>query len=217
MLNGRQLMAAAGLVLAIAACERTITGPPVYVDRPRTDTLLVVRWDTLVTVRPETTFTQLLGRTDTLIVDRPVIVVRVDSLRIITHDTVVVRDTVRHTDTLTKVDTVTVVRRDTVVVVKPETVYVHRGPAELPRLTVDTRMPDMPMNGDTTYTGVDGKRYCFGPYVTRDEWCPQYVPGSPPLPLGTLIMVGDPARATTYRLRSASRSPLILPAWWSTH
>lgn len=200
MLSGRQLFAAAVLVLAIAACERSIT----YVDRPGP-----LRYDTtVVTVpRPETSFVQLPGRVDT------VITVRVDSLLIIRHDTVTKHDTVTHWDTVIKRDTL----RDTVVVVtpapKPETVFVHKGPAELPRLAVDTRMPDMPMNGDTTYTGVDGKRYCFGPYVTRDEWCPQYIPGSPPLPLGTLIQVGNPTPAA---LRFTT-STLILPSWRATH
>lgn len=127
MLNGRQLLAAAGIVLAIAACERTITGPTVDRPFPRTDTLIVTRPETTIVVRPETSYVQLPGRVDTVIVQRPprvdttivvrprvdtVIVtrpdtvIRVDTLRIITHDTVVVHDTVRHTDTIVVHDTV---------------------------------------------------------------------------------------------------------------
>lgn len=120
MLSGRQLLAAASLVLAIAACERTITGPTVYVPVPRADTVLVPRVDTFVVQRPETSFVQLPGRVDTIVVTRPDTIVRLDTMRIVTHDTIVVHDTVTHVDTLWKESVLTSL---CVVGLRADTVY----------------------------------------------------------------------------------------------
>lgn len=159
MLSGRQLLAAAGLVLAIAACERTITGPTVYVDRPvpRADTVIVTRPDTVVVQRPETSFVQLPGRVDTVVVTRPDTVVRIDTLRVVTHDTLIVRDTVVHVDTLIRERIASAIC--VVVRTATDTLYAqyHDAPCDLASLRLEYPTPPI-VFVDTNLTVVVGER-----------------------------------------------------------